>query len=237
MKELLEQPGFLVKSGTLGADASYLLAVIFTILFLIGWRLARKGRGTQHHNLVFVSMTAMVLYFCGYYYARQLGVLALEGKEGFGGSEALYNNVFIPILSTHLVLVTLGLIMTFYMVIQGFRASEKIKGEYTLKEAEQKINAKSFRRVIFIVLGLWAVNQIILTFARHASWKTSLAWAIIFATIALVISIEKLIERILPDGSRRHRILGRGTMVIFAAILVTSTLTYLMLYVFYPAKT
>lgn len=237
MKEFLAQPGFLVKTGTLGADVSYLLAIIFTILFLISWRLARKGKGTKHHNLIFVSMVAMVVYFLGYYYARQLGVLVLESKEGFGGSEELYNNVFIPILTTHLILVTLGLIMVFYMVVLGFRACEKVKGDYLLKEGLLKANPKSFRKIMLILLGLWGINQIILTFVRHASWQTTLAWALIFGTIALVISIEKLIEKLLPDGARRHRVLGRGTMVIFAALLVTSTLTYLMLYVFYPANT
>ncbi|MBT3516762.1 MAG: DUF420 domain-containing protein, partial [Nitrospina sp.] len=59
-------------------------------------------------------------------------------------------------------------------------------------------------------------------------------WAIIFGVIALTIYLEKYIEKSLPDGAQRHRILGRVTMVIFALILVTSTLVYLMLYVIYP---
>ena len=81
---------------------------------------------------------------------------------------------------------------------------------------------------------LWAGNQSILTFIRHKSFAASLAWAIIFGVIALVIYLEKFIEKSLPDGANRHRILGRVTMVIFALILVTSTLVYLMLYVIYP---
>ena len=84
------------------------------------------------------------------------------------------------------------------------------------------------------IAGLWAANQIILTFVRHKSAAASLAWALIFGVIALVIYLEKFIERSIPDGARRHRVLGRSTMVIFALILVTSTLTYLMLYVVYP---
>lgn len=86
------------------------------------------------------------------------------------------------------------------------------------------------------ILGLWGVNQLILTFVRHASVGASIAWAIIFATIALIINIEKGIEKLLPDGAQRHRVLGRGTMVIYALTLVTSTLTYLLLYVIYPVK-
>jgi uncharacterized membrane protein YozB (DUF420 family) len=236
MKEFLAKPGFMVSAGTVGADLSYLLAVVFTFLFLYAWWLAKQGKGTQHHKLIFVSMTSMVVYFCAYYYARQLGVLALEGKEGFGGSEELYNSVFLPTLTTHLILVTLGLILTFYMVSQGFRASQKLNGEYSLKGGDLKISSAKFRRLMLIILGLWGVNQLILTFIRHSSWQASLAWALIFATIALVISIEKLFEKLLPDGAKRHRVLGRGTMVIYALILVTSTMTYLMLYVIYPAN-
>ena len=236
MKQLLAKPGFLAQTGTIGADISYLLAVVFTALFLYAWMLAKKGQGTKHHNLIFLSMLAMVIYFCAYYLARQLGVLSLEGKEGFGGPESIYNNVFVPILTTHLILVTLGLILAFYMVIEGFRASAKINGVYTLKEGNLLMSPKTFKTIMLILFGLWLANQFILTFVRHASTGASIAWVIIFATIAFIISIEKGIEKLLPDGARRHRILGRGTMVIYALTLLTSTLTYLLLYVIYPVK-
>lgn len=236
MKELLAKQGFLAKTGTVGADISYLLAVIFTALFLYAWFLAKKGAGTKHHNLVFVSMLAMVIYFCAYYFARQLGVLSLEGKEGFGGPESVYNDVFVPILTIHLILVTLGLILAFYMVIEGFRASAKTNGAYALKAEKLAISSKTYKITMLTILGLWGVNQLILTFVRHASVGASIAWAIIFATIALIINIEKGIEKLLPDGAQRHRVLGRGTMVIYALTLVTSTLTYLLLYVIYPVK-
>ena len=236
MKEILEKPGFLAPSGTLGADVSYLLAVVFTILFLIAWGFAKKTEGTKHHKLILVSMVSMVVYFCAYYYARQLGVLSFEGKEGFGGPKDVYDNIFVPVLTIHLVLVTLGLILAFYMLIEGFRASEKVNGEFVLKTGELKVRAKTLKIIMFTILGLWAVNQLFLTTVRHASMGASIAWALIFGTIALVVSIEKLIEKMLPDGARRHRILGRGTMIIFGMILCTSTATYLMLYVIYPVK-
>ncbi|MFQ5673495.1 MAG: DUF420 domain-containing protein [Nitrospinales bacterium] len=236
MKEQLAKPGFLVESGTVGADVSYLLAVVFTVLFMLSWRLAKRGQGTRHHNLIFISMVSMVAYFVTYYWFRQLGVLVLQGKEGFGGPEEVYANVFMPILTAHLVLVTLGLIMAFYMTIEGFRASRKTDGVYTLTEGELKMRPKTFRTVMWTLFAFWAVNQMVLIFVRHASWQTSLAWAIIFGVIALVVGIEKLIEKWAPDGARRHRLLGRGTMIIYALLLVTSTLTYLMLYVIYPVK-
>ena len=234
MKELLAKPGFLAPYGTFGADLSYLLAVVFTMMFLFAWRMAKKGRGTQHHQLIFLSMVSMLIYFVGYYYARQLGVLSLEGKEGFGGPQEVYDNIFVPILTTHLLLVTLGLILAFYMIFLVFRACDRIEGDYLLKSRELKVNTKTFKAIMITLAGLWAGNQLILTFIRNKSLAASIAWALIFSVIALVIYLEKFIERYLPDGARRHRVIGRITMVIFALILATSTLTYLMLYVIYP---
>ena len=234
MKEILAKPGFLAPYGTFGADLSYLLAVVFTVMFLFAWRLAKKGRGTQHHKLIFLSMVSMLIYFVGYYYARQLGVLSLEGKEGFGGPQVIYDKVFVPILTTHLILVILGLILAIYMIFQGFRACDKIGADYILQNRELKVNPKTFKTIMITLAGMWAGNQLILTFIRHKSSAASLAWAIIFAVIGLVVYLEKFIESSLPDGAKRHQVLGRVTMIIFALILVTSTMTYLMLYVIYP---
>jgi uncharacterized membrane protein YozB (DUF420 family) len=234
MKELLAKPGFLAPSGTVGADVSYLLALVFTLMFLIAWGMAKKGLGTRHHKLIFVSMVSMVVYFCAYYYARQLGVLSFEGKEGFGGPQEVYDNIFVPILTTHLILVTLGLILSIYMICQGFRSCSRTSGEYRLRTGELKVSAGTFKKILLTLVGLWTVNQVILIFVRHKSFAASLAWAFIFGTAVLVVYLERVFEKLLPDGAQRHRILGRGTMIIYALILLTSTLTYLMLYVIYP---
>jgi uncharacterized membrane protein YozB (DUF420 family) len=236
METLLAEPGFLAPSGTIGADISYILAVIFTVLFLIAWGMAKKAQGTRHHRLILVSMVSMIIYFVGYYYARSLGVLSFEGREGFGGPDDVYENVFIPVLSTHLILVVLGLIFAFYMLSQGFRASKKVEGEYLLKEGESKISSRKFKIVMLTIFGCWAVVQVMLLATRETPMGASIAYGLIFLTVALVASLEKLIEKLLPDGARRHRVLGRVTMVIFALILVTSTPTYIMLYFVYPLK-
>ena len=89
---------------------------------------------------------------------------------------------------------------------------------------------------MLIIAGMAILSLIYNLLIRQASMGAGIAWLIIFATIALVVSLEKGIEKMLPDGAHRHRIMGRGTMIIFALILITSTTTYLMLYVFYPAK-
>jgi uncharacterized membrane protein YozB (DUF420 family) len=236
VKTLLEQPGFLAPSGTVGADVSYLLALVFTVLFLVAWRMAKKAQGTRHHKLILVSMVAMIVYFVAYYYARSLGVLSFEGREGFGGPDDVYENIFVPVLTTHLILVTLGMVLAFYMIPQGFRASEKNGGEYSLKSGELKMKPRTFKLVIFTIAGCWALVQALLLAVRESPFGASVAYGLIFLTVALVVSLEKLIEKMLPEGARRHRVLGRTTMIIFALILVTSTATYLMLYFIYPLK-
>ena len=236
MKSLLAQPGFLAPSGTIGADISYLLALIFTVLFLVSWAMAKKAQGTRHHKLILVSMVSMIVYFCAYYYARQLGVLSFEGREGFGGPDDVYENVFVPVLTTHLILVTLGMVFAFYMISQGFRASEKTGADYRLKTGILQMNPRIFKIVLFTILGCWALNQAVLLAVRPNPMGASVAYGLIFATIALVVCLEKVIEKLLPEGARRHRVLGRVTMVIYALILITSTATYLMLYFIYPVK-
>lgn len=225
----------MVPSGTMGADLSYLLAVVFTVLFLVSWWMAKKGQSTRHHKLALVSMLSMVIYFIAYYYARNLGALAAEGKEGFGGPPEVYDNIFSPILFTHVSLVVLGLILGPYLIVEGYRACDKVGGGYVLRSGELKADPKKFKRIWLWILGLWVLMEIF-CLVRGKPWQAQLAYFLIFATIGLVVGLEKLIEKWLPDGDQRHRVLGRVTMVMFALILVTSTATYLMLYVIYPLK-
>ncbi len=198
--------------------------------------MAKKAEGTRHHKLILVSMVAMIVYFVAYYYARSLGVLSFEGREGFGGPDDVYESIFVPVLTTHLILVTLGMILAFYMISQGFRASEKTGSDYHLKTGDLKMKPRTFKIVLFTILGCWTLVQTLLLTTRENPLGASIAYGLIFLTVALVASIEKLIEKLLPDGARRHRALGRATMVIYALILVTSTATYLMLYFIYPIK-
>ena len=134
MLEWLKQPGFFGTHATVGADMSQLMATFFTGLFVIGWIQARRRRADAHHWMMLGGMIAMVAFFMSYYLFRQLGVLAFEGKEGFGGSQALYDYVFIPVLTLHIVLVILGLIMAIYMIVLGFRSQQVVNGARSLKE-------------------------------------------------------------------------------------------------------
>jgi uncharacterized membrane protein YozB (DUF420 family) len=58
----------------------------------------------------------------------------------------------------------------------------------------------------------------------------------LLAIIAIVFSVEMTIQRIWPNGARRHRALGLFTMVVYCVLFVTGTTTYTMLYILYPGK-
>ena len=178
----------------------------------------------------------MLAFFTSYYLFRQLGVLAFEGKEGFGGSNALYNNVFVPLLTFHIILVIIGLIMAIYMIVLGFRSQMFVKGHRILKEA---VLQTTWRKIGLIFGGVTAVILLLflsrVTLAGFSIGKLGVYLGLLIL-IGIVFGIEITIQRIWPNGARRHRILGRFTMVVYCILFVTGSITYAMLYIFYPGK-
>lgn len=238
MKELLARPGFLGTAATLGADMSQLMAMLFTGLFIIGWIQARKKLGNVHHWLVLGGMVSMLGFFTSYYLFRQLGVLAFEGKEGFGGSQELYDHVFIPLLTFHITLVIIGLIMAIYMIILGFRAQQVIGGKRDLRSGDLKVRSDKLLKIFLVsgavLLGLYAVVGTRL--GTDFSLRRFVVYLSGLLVVGLVLGVEKTIERFWPDGEKRHRTLGRFTMAIYCILFVTGTITYTMLYILYPGK-
>lgn len=236
MKELLAKPGFLGFYGTIGADLSQLLAMFFTLFFLIGWYQAKKGLGNNHHWLVLGGMTSMLAYFTSYYLFRQLGVLAFEGREGFGGPDFMYNNIFIPILTIHILLVIIGIVMAIYLIILGFRAQSITNGHRILKRGELRVSRDRLQRIFGITGGVLLFLFFLRSLMGGFSIRRMMVYVIGVLLIGAVLGVEKGIERIFPDGSRRHRTLGKFTMILYAILLVTGTVTYVMLYILYPPK-
>ncbi|MEC4889025.1 MAG: DUF420 domain-containing protein [Nitrospira sp.] len=232
----LRDPGFFGTHATVGADVSQLMATFFTALFVIGWIQAKRNRAHAHHWLMLGGMIAMLSFFVAYYLFRQLGVLAFEGKEGFGGSQALYDYVFIPVLTLHIILVIIGLVMAVYMIVLGFRSQQVLDGVRTLKES---LLLTSWRKVGLIFGAVTAV-VVLLFLSRVATAGFSLrkmeVYLGLLALVAFVFSIEMTIQRIWPNGARRHRALGLFTMIIYCVLFITGTTTYAMLYIFYPGK-
>jgi uncharacterized membrane protein YozB (DUF420 family) len=236
MLEWLKQPGFLGTHATLGADLSQCMALLFTTLFIVGWVQARRRRGGRHHWLMLGGMLAMVAFFTTYYLFRQLGVLAFEGKEGFGGSDALYHNVFIPLLTFHIILVIVGLVMAVYMIVLGFRAQTFNLGNRLLRN---ELLQTSWAKIASIVGGLAGVVGIYLTalfLTDRLSARRLGIWVALILLVTIVFALEMAIQRIWPNGERRHRVLGTFTMIIYCVLFVTGSITYTMLYVLYPGK-
>jgi uncharacterized membrane protein YozB (DUF420 family) len=236
MLEWLKEPGFFGTHATVGADMSQLMATFFTGLFVVGWIQAKKRRADAHHWMMFGGMIAMVAFFISYYLFRQLGVLAFEGKEGFGGSQALYDYVFIPVLTIHIILVILGLIMAVYMIVLGFRAQQVVDGVRTLKETLLLTTWKKIGLIFGTLTALIMLLFISRVVTADFSMRKFEVYVSLLAVIAIVFAVEMTIQRIWPNGARRHRALGLFTMVVYCILFVTGTTTYTMLYLLYPGK-
>lgn len=232
MEAFLGKPGFLPAHGTMGADLSFVMALAFTALFIIGWRMGVKREGDKHHVLVLWAMVSMVVYFTFYYLARGLGALATEGKEGFGGPEWVYRAVFSPLLTVHILVVSIGLVLAVYMIVLGFRVAVKQAGRRILRGGVLRMSRAALIRlsagalVLFLLIGWIRCHSL-------ACWIVYLSG---FVLVFLVLLLEKGIERLIPDGERRHRLVGTFTMVLYVVALLTSSVTYLMLYVIWPPK-
>lgn len=236
MAEWLREPGFVGTHATIGADLSQLMATLFTALFVIGWIQAKRNQGTPHHWLMLGGMVAMLAFFTTYYLFRQLGVLAFEGKEGFGGSQALYDNVFIPLLTFHIILVVIGLIMAVYMIVLGFRAQARIDGQRVLQGGVLETTWKKITAVFAGITGVVLLLFLSRVASAGFSSRKLAVYLGLLIVVALVFGIEIAIQRIWPDGARRHRILGTFTMIIYCVLFVTGSVTYTMLYILYPGK-
>ncbi len=236
MSEWLREPGFLGTHATIGADLSQFMATLFTVLFLIGWFQARKTRGTPHHWLMLGGMVSMQAFFVSYYLFRQLGVLAFEGKEGFGGPQSLYDNVFIPLLTFHIILVVIGLIMAVYMIVLGFRNQTFIDGRRVLKDQVLQTTWRKALAVMGVLAALVIVYLLYLAAIDRFGIGKLVVWGSLLVLVGIVFTLEMGIQRIWPNGERRHRVLGRFTMIIYCVLFVTGTITYTMLYILYPGK-
>lgn len=232
----LRDPGFLGTHATIGADLSQLMATLFTGLFIVGWIQAKKSQANAHHWLMLGGMIAMLAFFVAYYLFRQLGVLAVEGKEGFGGSQALYDYVFIPVLTLHIILVIIGLVMAVYMIVLGFRSQQVSDGIRSLNESLLQTSWKK----VAMIFGIVTVLVAGLFLARVASAGFSVRKMEVYVgfllLVAIVFAIEMTIQRVWPNGAQRHRALGKFTMIIYCILFVTGTFTYTMLYILYPGK-
>lgn len=232
MKDFLTAPGFLSPYGTMGADLSSVLAWVFTMLFIYGWYVGAKHQGQKHHLVTLWGMVAMLAYFTGYYLARGLGALSVEGKEGFGGPDWVYSYIFEPMLMIHIIAVSLGLVLAIYMIILGFRSSFKEGSERYLKTESLKMGPKGFNYTLMGAALIFAGGAVV----RAGSFARLIVYLSGFLIVVAVLLMEKGVERWMPDAGVRHRKIGAFTMKLYVVALFTSTATYVMLYYIYPVK-
>lgn len=236
MVEWLSRPGFFLTHATIGADLSQLMATLFTGLFVIGWIQGRQQKGHAHHWLMLGGMITMLVFFVNYYLFRSLGVLAYEGKEGFGGPESLYYGLFIPLLIVHIILVIIGLVMAVYMIVLGFRSQAIVGGQRVLKNAVLQTSWRKVGLIFGSVVGVLALLFLSRVATAGFSMRKLEVYLAFLILLVIVFGLELLIQRIWPNGERRHRALGTFTMVIYCVLFLTGTLTYTLLYILYPGK-
>ncbi len=224
--DLLNSPGFLSGRSTVGSDVSYIFAVLFTGLFLGAGYLARKKRGLVHHRMILASMTAMSLYFVYYYLVRRLGFVSLTDQIVYPGSQWEYSHVFRPILILHFIAVTFSSFFAIYMIVNGFRTAVRTEeGVMELRDGRLGISLVAWGvSVVWLGILLWFL------FAFHSfSWGHKITFLAMGYFIPAGIAL--LIQKALPFSERRHRVLGKICLILFALLLLTSTLTYSLLYV------
>jgi hypothetical protein len=156
-----------------------------------------------------------------------------EGKLGFGGPDWVAENILAPLLTVHLALVVLVFVLVPYQLWLGRRASARPDHALSLSEAPLAMKKSVWLRVLlpfsllFLAVGLF----------RCESGHCWLFYAGLPAFFALVMALERLLERMLPAGGRRHRIVGTVTVAAILLLFASTTGMYTMLHLLYPHAT
>jgi uncharacterized membrane protein YozB (DUF420 family) len=227
VKEFLVLPGFLSPHGSMAVDITYLIAMLATAIFLFGWRKARNDDGTGHRLMMISASVLMLGYFFVYYLFRNLGGMMAEGKLGFNGPDWVAENILMPLLTVHLILVVLVFVFIPYQLWLGRRSAMRSGNIVSLSNAPVIMKKSVWLRVflpftaLFLAVGLFRCNS------GHC-W---LFYAGVPLFFAIGIALERLLERILPMGDRRHRIIGSLTVTAIVLLFASTTGMYVILHV------
>ncbi|MDH5677379.1 MAG: hypothetical protein OEZ28_02040 [Nitrospinota bacterium] len=226
MIDFLGGPGILSPRTTLGSDISLFMAMGFISMFLFAGYLARNKKGLAHHRMILASMVMMVLYLAYYAQVRYMGLASLSDQMKYMGGSDFYNTVLHPLLMAHLVVVSISLYLSVYMVINGFMARFPLDdGSLTLKTG--------FAKPSKVLWGIGLAWFAFLVWMTTLSGRLSSSHTVIFLVLGFGIpaGVALLIHFALPKADRRHRIVGRVCLMFFGLMLATTTTTYYLLYI------
>lgn len=101
-------------------NAGLSAAAIATIA--LGWRSIRRGAIARHRLLMGTSTVLFATFLVLYLYR-----IALEGTHSFGGPAVLYQWVYLPVLSIHVLLAIVCIPLVYYvLLLAGTRPIEAI---------------------------------------------------------------------------------------------------------------
>jgi len=225
MQDFLYGPGFLSSRSTLGSDVSLILAIGFTSLFVYSGYIAVNKKGRAHHNMILVSMASMFGYFIFYYYVRRLGLASYADHIRYMGESKLLAGLFVPLFYFHFLIVILATFFAIYVIILGFKTAVTVDGRLVLKD-EKAVPSKTLWGIGFVWLAFlawWLIS------VHQFSWGDRILFLLFgyFIPAGIVLSVHLA----LPFKERRHRLLGRICVGLFACLLITSTMIYTLLYI------
>ena len=230
MKAFLAQPGFLSPYGNIAVDVSYLLALLATLMFAFGWWLARHGKGAWHRLLMSSASMLLLVYFFNYYLFRDLGGIAAKGKLGFGGPAWMLETVLEPVLIVHITLVVAVFLLIPYQLWLGGRSAQKREQGLQLTREELRLPKGIVWRILLpLAAVLLAIGSL-----RCSSGHCWLFYIGLLLLVAAALGLERLMERMAPEGDRRHRMIGTLTLSTILLLFASTTAMYVLLYVFYP---
>lgn len=230
MKTFLAQPGFLSPYGSMGVDITYLIALLATAMFVLAWRKARNGDGAGHRLMMISASVLMLGYFFIYYLFRNLGGMMAEGKLGFGGPDWVAENILMPLLAVHLLLVVLVFVFIPYQLWLGRRSAERSGYVLSLSKVPVIMKKSVWLRVFLPFTALFLVVGLLRCKSGHC-WLFYVGVPLLFS---VGIGLERLLERMLPAGDRRHRMVGKMTVLAIVLLFASTTGMYVILHVLYP---
>lgn len=226
MESIMEAEGFLSSRSTLASDMSFIFAVSFSSLFLISGYIAIKNQGAVHHRMILFSMLSMIAYFVFYYRVRRMGLDSFANQLDFQGEGTIKAGIFRPVLWSHFLVVCLTIFSAIYTIISGFKAAIRQNGRMVLENNRVHLSkiawTISFVWLIFLFWWLYTVHE----------FETFYTVVFLIFGYFLPVATTIIIHKLLPFSEHRHRILGRLCMMLFACLIITSTLTYSLLYIF-----